>query len=95
MLKQDGYLQPFVLQVLGILFLVVFAVNWLVTGHQSSLLVGAALTLIGVGSGVGAIVTVRKQIQDDANLHSSKDAPPPERKEVPDEPPEDRQDPGA
>jgi hypothetical protein len=64
MLKKDGYLQPFVLQLLGIVMLLVFAAVWIVTGHESGLLVGAAVALIGVGSGVGAIVTVRQQIMD-------------------------------
>ena len=58
-----GSLQPIILQVSGLLLLVAFVVIWALTGEQSPLLVGAALTLVAVGSGTSAIITVRQEIQ--------------------------------
>jgi hypothetical protein len=46
----NGYLPPRILQGVGLVILI-FAVGfWAVTGQQSALLVGAALSLIGLGA---------------------------------------------
>lgn len=58
-----GSLPPIFLQVAGLVLLVIFVIVWVVLGIQSPLLVGAALTLVAVGSGTSAIVTVRQEIE--------------------------------
>lgn len=58
-----GSLQPIILQLAGLALLVAFVIIWALTGDQSPLLVGAALTLVAVGSGTSAIITVRQEIQ--------------------------------
>lgn len=63
MLKKNGYLQPVLIQGLGVILLLGFAIFWAVTGNQSELLVGAALILIGVGSATGSIINVRHEIE--------------------------------
>lgn len=62
-MRLKGSLQPIVLQISGLILLVAFVVIWSITGDQSPLLVGAALVLVGVGSGTSAIITVRQEIQ--------------------------------
>lgn len=62
-MRLKGSLQPIILQIAGLLLLVTFVVFWVFTGEQSPLLVGAALTLVAVGSGTSAIVTVRQEIK--------------------------------
>ena len=62
-MKLTGSLQPIILQIAGLLLLVAFVAIWVLTGNQSPLLVGAALTLVAVGSGTSAIITVRQEIQ--------------------------------
>lgn len=62
-MKLKGSLQPIILQISGLLLLVAFVIIWATTGEQSPLLVGAALTLVAVGSGTSAIITVRQEIQ--------------------------------
>lgn len=57
--KQTSYLSARILQVLGALLLIGSAVFWGLTGHQSSLFVGAAMSLIGLGSYQGLRVSVR------------------------------------
>lgn len=57
-----GSLQPIILQICGLLLLAAFVIIWVVTGDQSPLLVGASLTLVAVGSGTSAIITVRQEI---------------------------------
>lgn len=44
------YLTPRLLQVAGLVLLFACAVYWGLTGNQSSLFVGAALSLMGLGS---------------------------------------------
>lgn len=62
-MKLKGSLQPIILQSFGLLLLVAFVLIWALTGEQSPLLVGAALTLVAVGSGTSAIITVRQEIE--------------------------------
>ena len=50
----DRYLSPFVLQLLGVVLLVGSAIFWAVTGRESVLLMGAAMSLIGLGAYRGA-----------------------------------------
>lgn len=58
-MNTQSYLSARVLQVLGVLLLVGSTVFWALTGHQSSLFVGAAMSLIGLGSYQGLRVSVR------------------------------------
>lgn len=47
---KDRYLPPIILQVLGILLLIAAAIFWALTDRESSLIMGAAMTLIGLGA---------------------------------------------
>lgn len=47
---QERYLSPMLLQVIGVCLLVGSAVFWGVTGRESVLLMGAAMSLIGLGA---------------------------------------------
>lgn len=55
----NAYLPARLLQLLGVVLLVAAAVFWAVTGHESALFVGAAMTLIGLGAYQGLRVTIR------------------------------------
>jgi hypothetical protein len=46
----ERYLSPVLLQLLGVALLVGSAVFWAVTGRESVLLMGAAMSLIGLGA---------------------------------------------
>jgi hypothetical protein len=48
-MRQDHYLPPRLLQLVGLALLVGFAVFWALTGRESVLLVGAAGSLILLG----------------------------------------------
>lgn len=48
-MPDDRYLPPRVLQVVGLILLLAFAVFWAATGRESVLLVGAAGSLILLG----------------------------------------------
>ncbi len=56
---RERYLPPILIQTVGLLLLIGAAVFWAVTGHESPLLVGAALTLIGIGAYSGVVVGLR------------------------------------
>lgn len=58
-MNAQSYLSARLLQVLGCLLLIGSVVFWALTGHQSSLFVGAAMSLIGLGSYQGLRVSVR------------------------------------
>jgi hypothetical protein len=53
------YLSARLLQSVGVLLLLGSAIYWGVTGNQSSLFVGAAMSLIGIGAYQGVRVTVQ------------------------------------
>lgn len=60
-MSDKAYLPPRLLQGIGLLLLI-FAVGfWAVTGHQSALLVGAALSLIGLGAYSGLHVSIKQE----------------------------------
>lgn len=69
--QRDGYLNPAILQLFGIILLVVFVVVWIISSaHETSaILVGAALALIGLGSAGGALVTIRQEITERSQQH--------------------------
>lgn len=48
-MKKDRYLAPMILQIVGLILLLAFAVFWGITGRESVLLVGAAGSLILLG----------------------------------------------
>lgn len=52
---RNRYLPPIILQAAGLVLLAVFAAVWIATGQESPLLVGAALTLCGVGAFTSAV----------------------------------------
>lgn len=55
----NGYLPAVALQLLGVVLLIGSVVFWAVTGHESALFVGAAMSLIGLGAYQGLRITVR------------------------------------
>jgi hypothetical protein len=58
-MNRSRYLSAWILQLLGVLLLIGFSVWWALTGHESALLVGAAISLIGLGAYQGVRVTVQ------------------------------------
>ena len=58
-MTDSRYLSARLLQMVGVLLLLASAVYWGLTGHQSSLFVGAAMSLIGLGAYQGVRVTVQ------------------------------------
>lgn len=73
----NGYLAPKVLQLAGLILLVGAAVFWGVTGRESVLIMGAAMSLIGLGAYRG-VADVFKQLDE----HNS----PPDEKAPSDDP---------
>ena len=49
-MTSERYLSPVLLQLLGVALLVGSAVFWAATGRESVLLMGAAMSLIGLGA---------------------------------------------
>lgn len=49
-MSSDRYLSPIVLQLVGVALLLGSAGFWAVTGRESVLLMGAAMSLIGLGA---------------------------------------------
>jgi hypothetical protein len=70
-MSKGQYLPPRLLQTVGVLLLIASAVFWAVTGDQSALLVGAALSLIGLGAYSGLHISVSQDLQDE--LHQEED----------------------
>lgn len=62
------YLSPWVLQIFGLALLIAAAIFWAVTKQQSALIMGAAVSMIGLGAYKGAQETLRKH-----NLPSDED----------------------
>lgn len=58
---KNSYLSARILQCLGIVLLIGSAVFWAITGQQSSLFVGAAMSLITLGSYQGLRVSVKME----------------------------------
>lgn len=54
------YLPPWVLQAVGAVVFIAASVFWAVTGHQSALVMGAAIGLIGVGAYSGIHVSINQ-----------------------------------
>lgn len=63
-MNKSQYLPPRLLQGIGVLLLVGAAGFWAVTGQQSALLVGAALSLIGLGAYSGLHISIREDAGD-------------------------------
>lgn len=61
----NGYLPPRVLQYAGLTLLFAFGVFWALTDRQSSLLVGAAVSLILLGAYGSAQKTLRQATTPD------------------------------
>lgn len=61
-MNSDRYLSPIVLQSLGAVMIVAAFVFWGITGRESALLVGAALTLVTGGAFQG----IRLRARDEA-----------------------------
>lgn len=60
-------LSPLVLQVTGLVLLVGTALFWGATGRESALFVGAALTLIGVGSYERTVARLLERLRESPN----------------------------
>jgi hypothetical protein len=58
-MTDSRYLSARLLQSIGVLLLLASAIYWAMTGNQSSLFVGAAMSLIGLGAYQGVRVTVQ------------------------------------
>jgi len=56
------YLPPVLLQSTGLVLLVGAALFWALTGHQSALVMSAALSLVALGAYSGIHVSVRQEI---------------------------------
>lgn len=63
--QQSELLPPRVLQAAGLVLLFASAIFWAVSGSESALLVGAALSLIGLGSYSQAVSTMRRGGDDE------------------------------
>lgn len=61
----NRYLPPWVLQVIGLLLLFVFAGYWILTNRESTLLVTTAVALIGLGGYQQAGQALNKLIERD------------------------------
>lgn len=59
---KNYYLPPRVLQIVGIVLLIAFAIFWGVTGRESVLLVGTAGSLILLGGYVKAADSIREKV---------------------------------
>lgn len=62
--NSEKYLPARVLQVVGLVLLVGFAVFWGVTGRESVLLMSAAMTLVLLGAYKGAVDALKGQTRD-------------------------------
>lgn len=58
--RDDRYLSPASIQIIGILLLIGSAVFWAVTGRESVLLMSSAMSLIGFGAYRGAQDALRR-----------------------------------
>lgn len=64
MSKDNSYLPPRILQLLGIVLLIGSAVFWGATGRESVLLMSSAMSLIGLGAYAGAQNALRSPKED-------------------------------
>lgn len=55
------YLPPWLLQALGAIIIIAAIVFWMVTGQQSALVVGAGVSLVGLGAYSGLRINVTKE----------------------------------
>jgi hypothetical protein len=60
----DGYLPPWLLQLLGVVVLVGSVVFWAITGRESVLFVSGALSLIGLGAYRAAVDSAKRKFED-------------------------------
>lgn len=63
--QHQEFLPPRVLQAAGLVLLFASAIFWAISGSESALLVGAALSLIGLGSYSQATSTLRKESDEE------------------------------
>jgi hypothetical protein len=73
-MSKGHYLSPRLLQIVGLLLLLGSAAFWAVTGHQSALLVGAALSLCALGAYSGLHISIKQDLAQDEQ-RASGDAP--------------------
>lgn len=59
-MSDSRLLPPWAIQIIGLLLLIAAAAFWFISDRESPLLVGAALTLIGLGAYGSAQKTLRK-----------------------------------
>lgn len=76
-MNQGSYLPPRLLQGLGVALLIGAAIFWGVTGEQSALFVGAALSLIGLGAYSGLHIELRQGTGHEPEPDEPKKAAPP------------------
>jgi len=59
-MRDDRYLSPRLLQLLGLILLIASAVFWAVTERESVLLMSSAMSLIGLGAYAGTQKALRR-----------------------------------
>ena len=69
------YLSPRLLQITGLLLLIGSAVFWAVTGHQSALLVGAALSLCALGAYSGLHISIKQDLDPEREQQAHETEP--------------------
>lgn len=73
-MNDDRYLSPIVVQSIGACLIIAAFIFWMVTGRQSELMVGAALTLIAFEAARGAHRTYRATRADTHDADAAHDA---------------------
>lgn len=62
-MKKGTYLPPWLLQATGILIIIGGGIFWGVTGHESPLIIGAGISLAGLGAYSGIHVSVERELE--------------------------------
>lgn len=62
-MKKGTYLPPWFLQITGILIIIGGGFFWGITGHESPLIIGAGISLAGLGAYSGIHVSVARELE--------------------------------
>lgn len=62
-MKKGSYLPPWLLQATGILIIIGGGLFWAITGHQSPLIIGAGVSLTGLGAYSGIHISVERELE--------------------------------
>jgi hypothetical protein len=61
-MKKGTYLPPWFLQITGVLIIIGGGFFWGLTGHESPLIIGAGISLAGLGAYSGIHISVEKEL---------------------------------